>query len=92
VVGVDRLERRIVAECVAVVGVLVAGGDRQRAQREHRRRRMLDAQRIAPVAHGGCGPSVVRERLCSDNRTLHEINGLRHTRQPDSSAAMNDPG
>ncbi|MEX2648258.1 MAG: hypothetical protein WD673_04510, partial [Alphaproteobacteria bacterium] len=46
----------------------------------------------AIVLHGGCGAPVIRERLCLDNKILHEINGLRYIRQPKISAAMNNPG
>ncbi|MEX2648177.1 MAG: hypothetical protein WD673_04090, partial [Alphaproteobacteria bacterium] len=46
----------------------------------------------AIVLHGGCGPSVIRERLCFDNKILHEINSLCHIRQPKISTAMNNPG
>src|SRR5215204_2712173 len=45
-----HLEGRIVAERIAIVGVLVARRDRKHPQPKHLLKRVLDALRLAPVA------------------------------------------
>jgi len=45
------------AQVVTVVGILIAGGDRQHAQLQHLFDRVLDAGRIAPVAQTGGEPA-----------------------------------
>ena len=46
-----HLEHRIVAQLVAIVGVLIARRDREHPQPQHLRQRMNDPQWIAPVRH-----------------------------------------
>ena len=52
-----QLEQRIGAQLVAIVGVLVAAGDREHAEPEHRRQRVHRPGRIPPL------PDAARQRL-----------------------------
>ena len=51
-----QLEQRIGAQVVAIVGVLVAAGDREHTEPEHRRQRVNRPRRIAPF------PDAARQR------------------------------
>ena len=52
-----QLEQGIGAQRVAVVGILVAAGDREHAEAQHRRQRVNHQRRVAPV------PDATRQRL-----------------------------
>ena len=49
-----QLEQGVGAERVAVVGILVAAGDRQHAEAQHGGERVDDQCRVAPVADTAC--------------------------------------
>ena len=48
-----QLEQRIAAQGIAIVAILVAAGDGQHAETQHRGQGMGDARGIAPVADAG---------------------------------------
>jgi hypothetical protein len=51
-----QLEDRIATQGIAIVGVLVAGGDREHAEAQHLRESVADALGIAPVGNAGRQP------------------------------------
>jgi hypothetical protein len=51
-----HLEDRITAQRVAIVAILVAGGDREHAKAQHVGERMIDPPRVAPVLEAARQP------------------------------------
>jgi hypothetical protein len=51
-----QLEDRIATQGIAVIGILVAGGDGKHAEAQHLRERVADALGVAPVGNAGRQP------------------------------------